>query len=61
MAIALLIEILQALAVLAKEAPQAVVLVDSAVKILTVGVVTSAQEAEIRAQLDEVRAAIDAA
>lgn len=60
MAIALLIEILQALAVLAKEAPQAVVLADSAVTILTLGTVTPEHEASIRAELDRVKAAIDA-
>lgn len=61
MAIALLIEILQALAVLAKEAPQAVVLADSAVAILKLGTVTPAEEARIRSELDAIKAAIDAA
>lgn len=61
MAIALLIEILQAVAALADGAPQIIALTESAVAILKLGTVTAAQEAEIRARLDEVRAAIDQA
>jgi hypothetical protein len=57
----LLIEIIGAILVLAPQIPEIVALGESAVSILTTGTVSAEQEAAIRAQLDAVRAAIDAA
>ena len=61
MPIALLIEIIQAMAALAPEVPAVLELGASAVALLQTGTVTPQQEASIRAQLDAVKAAIDAA
>lgn len=61
MPIALILEIIQALAAFAPQIPQVVSLVESATGILQAGSVTPEQEAAIRAQLDEVKAQIDAA
>jgi hypothetical protein len=57
----LLIEILQAVATLADGAAPIVSLLESAIGILKTGVVTPEQESAIRAQLDSVKAQIDAA
>lgn len=57
----LLIEIMHAVSALADGTPEIVALATSAVAILTAGVVTPEQEAQIRAQLDAVKTAIDAA
>lgn len=61
MPIALLVEILNAILTLAPQVPEVVALGESAVSILKAGSVTPDQEAAIRAQLDAVKAAIDAA
>lgn len=58
---ALLIEILQAVATLADDAAPIVSLLESAIGILRTGTVSAADEAAIRAQLDAVKAQIDAA
>lgn len=57
----LLIEILQAVATLADDAAPIVSLLESAIGILRTGTVSAADEAAIRAQLDSVKAQIDAA
>jgi hypothetical protein len=61
MPIALIIEIIQALASLAPQIPEVVALVDSATSIVSSGAVTPAQEASARAALDAMKVAIDAA
>lgn len=61
MPVALLVEIIQAILVLAPQIPEVVALGESAVSIIKAGSVTPEQEIAIRAQLDAVKAAIDAA
>ncbi len=61
MPIAVLLEIIQGLAAVAPEIPSVVSLVETALDIGRTGTVTPAQEASIRADLDAVRAQIDAA
>lgn len=61
MPIALIVEILQAIMTLAPQVPEIVALGESAVSIVQSGSVTPEQEAAIRAQLDAVKAQIDAA
>jgi hypothetical protein len=61
MPIALILEIIQALAALAPQIPEVVSLVQSASAAISTGTVTAEQEAAIRAQLDAVKALIDAA
>lgn len=61
MPIALLVEIVQALVALAPQIPEVIALGESALGIAQTGTVTPAQEAQIRAQLDQVKALIDAA
>ena len=61
MPIALIIQIIEALAAFAPQVPQVVSLVESATGILQTGSVTPEQEQAIRNQLDEVKALIDAA
>lgn len=61
MPVALLVEIIQALLVLAPQIPEVVALGESAVSIIQAGSVSPEEEAAIRAQLDAVKAAIDAA
>lgn len=61
MPVALLLEIIQALAALAPQIPSVISLVQSAMQIAETGTVTPEQDAAIRAQLDAVKAEIDAA
>jgi hypothetical protein len=61
MPIALILEIIQALVSLAPQIPEVIALGESAVGIVQSGAVTPAEEASIRAQLDAVKAVIDAA
>ena len=61
MPVALIIEIVSALAAFAPEVPAVAGLVENASTILKTGTVTSEQEAAIRDQLDTIKAAIDAA
>ena len=61
MPIALILEIIQALAAFAPQIPEVIGLVESATGILQTGTVTAEQEAAIRTQLDAVKAQIDAA
>jgi hypothetical protein len=61
MPVALLVEIIQAILVLAPQVPEIVALGENAIAIIKAGAVTADQEAQIRAQLDAVKAAIDAA
>jgi hypothetical protein len=61
MAAALVIEIIQALVALAPQLPEVIALGESAIAIMQTGIVTPAQEALIRGQLDAAKAAIDAA
>lgn len=61
MPVALLIEVIQAIAALAPQIPEVISLVESSTDILNTGTVTAEQEASIRAQLDAVKAQIDAA
>lgn len=61
MPIALIIEIVEAIAAFAPQIPEVVSLVQSATGILQTGTVSAEDEAMIRAQLDAVRAQIDAA
>ena len=61
MPLTLILEILQAIQALSVTAPQITALVQSALDIGTSGTVTPEQEAAIRAQLDAVKAQIDAA
>lgn len=61
MPIALIIEILQGIMALAPEIPGIFNLAKSGVDIAQAGDVTPEQEAEVRAQLDEVKRQIDAA
>jgi hypothetical protein len=60
MPLALILEILQAIAALSANLPQVIALVDSATKIISSGVVTDAEESAVRAQLDAVKLQIDA-
>jgi hypothetical protein len=60
MPIALMLEIIQALAALAPQIPEVVSLVESATGIVQSGTVTAEQEATIRGQLDAVKALVDA-
>ena len=60
MPVALIVEIIQAMIALAPSVPEIVALGQSAVAIAQAGTVTPEQEAAIRAQLDAVKAAIDA-
>lgn len=57
----LLLEMIQAVLVFLPQIPAVVALGESIVKIVTLGVVTAAQEKEIRQQLDAVKTAIDGA
>lgn len=57
----LLLEMIQAVLVFLPQIPAVVALGESIVKIVTLGVVTTAQEKEIRQQLDAVKTAIDGA
>jgi hypothetical protein len=61
MPVALLVEIIQALIVLAPQIPEVVALGESAVSILQAGTVSPDQEAAIRAQLDAIKGQSDAA
>jgi hypothetical protein len=61
MPIALIIEIIQAIIGLAPQILEVVALCESAIGIVQTGTVTPEQEQAIRAQLDAVKAAIDAA
>jgi hypothetical protein len=61
MPIALIVEIINAIVALAPQIPEVIALGESAVNIVQTGAVTPEQEAAIRAQLDEVKALIDAA
>ena len=61
MPIALIIQIIEALAALAPQLPEAVTLVQQGISILNAGSVTPEQEAAARAALDAVRAKVDAA
>ena len=60
MQIALIVEIIQALMALAPQIPQVIALGESAINIVKTGIVTPEQEADIRAQLDDMKAQIDA-
>lgn len=60
MPVALIIEIVEAIASFAPQIPEIASLVGSAKDALTTGTVTPEQEAAIRAQLDAVKAQIDA-
>jgi hypothetical protein len=61
MPIAIILEVIQALAAFAPQIPEVLSLVESASGIVQTGTVTPEQEAAIRAQLDAVKALIDAA
>jgi hypothetical protein len=61
MPVALIIAIVQAMAALAPQLPEVITLAESATRILNAGTVSAEDEAAIRAQLDAVRALIDAA
>jgi len=61
MPIALIVEIIQAIAALAPQVPEVVSLAESAIGIVQTGTVTPDQEALIRSQLDAIKAQIDAA
>lgn len=61
MPIAIILEIIQALAAFAPQVPEVMSLVESATGIVQSGTVTAEQEAAIREQLDAVKALIDAA
>lgn len=61
MPLALILEILQTIQALSVTIPQVSALAQSGVDIATSGTITAEQEAEIRAQLDAVKAEIDAA
>ncbi len=61
MPIALILEIVQAIAALAPQVPEVLALVSSAAAIAQSGTVTPTQESAIRAQLDAVKGLIDAA
>ncbi len=56
----LLVEILQTIVALAPQIPDVIALAESALGIIRTGIVTPEQEADIRAQLDAVKAQIDA-
>ena len=57
----ILAEIISAIAALAPQMPEIEALVQTATEVATTGVVTPEIEARVRAQLDAVRAAVDAA
>ena len=57
----ILAEIISAIAALAPQMPEIEALVKTATEVATTGVVTPEIEAQVRAQLDAVRAAVDAA
>lgn len=61
MPVELIVEILQAIIALAPDIPEVLELGAAAVNILKTGTVTAQQEASIRAQLDAIKAKIDAA
>jgi hypothetical protein len=61
MPVALLVEIINALLALAPQIPEVIALGESAVNIVKAGTVSPADELAIRAQLDAVKSAIDAA
>ena len=61
MPLALILEILQAIQALSVTIPQVSALAQSGLEIAKSGTITAYQEAEIRAQLDAVKAEIDAA
>lgn len=61
MPIALILEIIQAIAALAPQVPEVLTLIESVTGIIQTGAVTPDQEAAIRTQLDQVKALIDAA
>ena len=61
MPIAIIIVVIQALAALAPQFPEVASLVEAVTGIVQSGTVTPDQEAAIRAQLDAVKTAIDAA
>jgi hypothetical protein len=61
MPIALIVEMIQAILALAPSIPEVIALGESAIGIVQTGSVTPEQEASIRAQLDAVKALIDAA
>ncbi len=61
MPVALIVEIIQALLALAPQIPEVIALGETAIGIVQTGTVTADQEAAIRAQLDQVKALIDAA
>jgi len=58
MPIALIVEIIQAIAALAPQVPEVVSLAESAIGIVQTGTVTPDQEALIRSQLDAIKAQI---
>jgi hypothetical protein len=60
MPIALIIEIINALLAVAPQIPAVVSLAESAIGIVKTGAVSPAEEAAIRAQLDTVKALVDA-
>lgn len=59
-AVTLILEVIASLAALAPQIPQIAALVASVTGIVQTGTVTDAQEADIRAQLDAVKALVDA-
>lgn len=61
MPLALILEILQAIQALSVTIPQVSALAQNGIDIANSGTITAYQEAEIRAQLDAVKAEIDAA
>lgn len=61
MPIDLIIEMIQAILALAPSVPAVIALGESAIGIIRTGTVTPEQEQSIRAQLDAVKALIDAA
>jgi hypothetical protein len=60
MPVAIIVEIIQALMALAPQIPHVISLGESSINIVKTGVVTPEQEADIRAQLDDMKAQIDA-
>lgn len=58
-AVALILEIIQAIAALAPQIPEVASLVQSVTNIVQTGTVSPQDEAAIRAQLDDVKALID--
>jgi hypothetical protein len=59
MPIALIVEIINALVAAAPQIPEVISLGEAAVGIVKTGVVTPQQEADIRTQLDAVKALVD--